>query len=67
MAQAMISHGFMIHITIKTDIDLNPPEVKITNKSGIYVSKTDKSFVNLVTILPIGLESKNCIFALKSF
>ena len=59
-------YGFITAIVIMTENDLKTPLMNIKNYAGNNRSKTMMSFENLVSILPIGLESKKTIFALST-
>ena len=57
----------MIEIVITTVIALIKPYVTISETGGNITSIIVISFENLVSILPIGLESKNNIWDLSTF
>jgi hypothetical protein len=57
----------MIEIVITTVIALIKPYVTKSEIAGKIISIIDMSFENLVSILPIGLESKNNIWDLSTF
>jgi hypothetical protein len=60
---AIRSHGIITATVIATEINLSPPWSNISVYCGKFVSRYIMSLENLVTILPIGFESKNKIFA----
>jgi hypothetical protein len=64
---AINMYGFTMATVIATDIPLKTPYVTKTTIGGISKSITLKSFEKRVIILPIGLESKNYILALRTF
>jgi hypothetical protein len=60
-----VSQGLIAQITSITEQDLKMPVVTIRRTINILVSMTPKSFVKQFIILPVGLVSKNRIFALR--
>lgn len=62
-AIAMKSQGLIIPTVIETTTVLNTPLITYTKNAGTMKSRTRMSLEKRVTILPIGFESKNKIFA----
>ena len=67
MAVGIRIYGLIIAIIMIVVNSLRIPNVIMTTYQEISESMTLISFENRVTILPMGLESKNKIFALRTF
>jgi hypothetical protein len=53
--------GVVIEMTTTTDRAFRNARMKNFNISGILVSEASMSFENLLSIRPIGVDSKNCM------
>ncbi len=58
-------NGDVIETTTRIDITLRMKYIDVLNVSGILVSVASMSLLNLFIILPIGVDSKNCILQCK--
>lgn len=60
-----INKGKVIKTTAITEKTLNASRIELLNDSGIFVSVNSISLLNRLIILPIGVDSKNCILHLS--
>jgi len=59
------TNGDVIETTTSIEITFRMKSTDVLNDSGILVSVASISLLNLFIILPIGVDSKNCILQCK--